>query len=147
MIDNTAIEIVIVAVLLTFVVLFMFPHVQLLLYQGKMIQYANVHTVLSAYISTHSPHIGFRIILAMQREGVAVPAEAYRALCVALGRLSGRSMDGKEHAEMAEKAFQHLFDAYGDIAFTGKTFMEDLCVIVWFICDVLCCVVCNICIF
>lgn len=93
---------------------------QLLLYQGKMLQYANVQSVLSAYISTHSPHIGFRLVGAMRREGLSVPAEAYRALCVAHGRLSARQHDGREHAEMAEKTFQHLYAAYGPIAFTGE---------------------------
>jgi hypothetical protein len=85
-----------------------------------MIQYANVHSVLSAYISTHSPHIAFRITRAMKREGVRLPAEAYRALCVSLGRLSGRAPDGSAHAVMAEKTFRDLCDAYGPVAFTGE---------------------------
>jgi hypothetical protein len=92
---------------------------QLLLYQGKMVQFSSMHSVLSAYVSTHSPHVGFRIARAMRREGVSVPAEVYRSICVALGRLSSRSSDGIENAEMAEKAFRDLFDSYGPVAFTG----------------------------
>jgi hypothetical protein len=91
-----------------------------------MIQFANVHSVLAAYTSTHAPHVGFRIVRAMLRGGVAVPAEAFRALCVALGRLSGRREDGAEQAVMAEKTFQHLFEAYGPIAFTGMWLLSIL---------------------
>lgn len=89
-----------------------------------MIQFANAHSVLAAYTSTHSPHVGYRLVQAMRREtgaGTAISAEAYRALCVALGRLSGREEDGAEHAVMAEKTFGYLFESYGPIAFTGES--------------------------
>lgn len=85
-----------------------------------MVQYTSVQSVLAAYISTHSPLVGFRIVKAMRREGVSVPAEAYRALCVALGRLGGRPHDGVQNCELAENAFQCMFESYGPIAFTGE---------------------------
>ena len=86
-----------------------------------MIQYANIHSVLSAYITTGNMHVAYRIVRAMHNsEGVNVPPEAYRALCVALGRLSGRQKDGVQYSLLAENIFQNLMEAYGPLAFSGR---------------------------